>query len=232
MKRFQAGPMTLFLLCAVLLLLSLTPSYSYADENRSVSEAMKTGGLSTNTPNAGPGAGTTVSDNTFGSPTSGWTFLLQVIFSLGLIIVLIYLLLRFLGSKQLKNFNQNGPVKIISTVPLGNGKTMQIVMIADSLYLLGVGDDVNLIRYIPNGEEADLILSEVEMNPPNRGLLASILSLRKKQDTQDQELFFEQEMANNSFEQLLEQKWDEVKRTQSRPTKWDHQEKREPGERL
>lgn len=229
MKRFQAGPLTLVFLCAVLLLMSLTPSTGYADTNRSVSEAMKNGGISTSTPNAQPGNET--SGEAFGSGPSGWTFILQVLFSLGLIVVLIYLLLRFLGNKNLNNFNQNGPVKVISTVPLGNGKNLQIVMIADALYLLGVGNDVNLIRYIPNGEEADLILSEVEMNPPNRGLLQSLLALRKKQDQQDQELILENEKVNDTFEKLLGQKWDEVKRT-NRPNKWGDHESRDPGEPL
>lgn len=229
MKRFQAGPLTLVLLCAVLLLMSLTPSTGFADTNRSVSEAMKNGGISTTTPNAQPGNET--SGEAFGSGQSGWTFLLQVIFSLGLIVVLIYLLLRFLGNKNVNNFNQNGPVKVISTVPLGNGKNLQIVMIADALYFLGVGNDVTLIRYIPNGEEADLILSEIEMNPPNRGLLQSLLSLRKKPDQQEQELFLEPEKINDTFEQLLGQKWDEVKRN-NRSTKWRDHENREPGEPL
>ncbi|MGD8191025.1 flagellar biosynthetic protein FliO [Brevibacillus ginsengisoli] len=230
MKRFQAGPLTLVILCAVLLFINLTPSYCYADPNRSVSEAMKNGGISTTTPSTQPGNDN--SGNALGSKPSGWTFLFQVIFSLGLIVVLIYLLLRFLGSKNLKGFNQNGAVKVISTVPLGNGKNLQIVMIADSLYLLGVGNDVNLIRYIPNGEEADLILSEVEMNPPNIGLLQSLLSLRKKQDPQDQELNFQQEKVSGTFEQLLGQKWDEVKRANMRSTNVIEEERKDPGERL
>lgn len=231
MKRIQAGPFSLILLCAVLLLSCLAPSYSYADEGKSVADALKSGGISSTVPNGQQSGNNSSSVDTF-SKTSGWNFVFQVIFSLGLIVVLIYVLLRFLGNKQLGNLNQNGPFKVLSSLPLGNGKTLQIVMIADSLYILGIGNDVQLIRHIPNGEEADLILSEIEMSPANQGFLFSLFPFLKKRDQQEQDFIVEHQQLSGTFEQLLEQKWDEVKQSQVKTTNWTNRNNNHRGEDL
>ncbi|MGC5324109.1 flagellar biosynthetic protein FliO [Brevibacillus sp. SYSU BS000544] len=234
MKQSLAGQMAVLVFCSVLLLFSLTPSLTFAEEGgRSVADAIKNGNMSTQVPNSQQSSNNeSLPADSFSSQSSGWSFFFQVIFSLGLIIVLIYLLLRFLGSKQLGNFHQKGPIKVISSASVGNGKSVQLVMIADSLYILGVGDNVNLIRYVENGDEADLILSEVEMQPMNKGVLTSIFPFLKKHEQQEEELIVPQERISDSFEQLLEKKWDEVKHTNAKPTNWTDRENEQRGERL
>lgn len=71
-----------------------------------------------------------------------------------LILVLLFLALRFL-SKKTSHFASGGPrpIQMLGGQPLGKNRSLQMVKIGDVLYILGVGEDVQLIRMIPPGEE-------------------------------------------------------------------------------
>nr|WP_256988841.1 flagellar biosynthetic protein FliO [Bacillus sp. EB106-08-02-XG196] len=58
-----------------------------------------------------------------------------------------------------------GPFHALGGHSLGNNRSLQIVMIGDTLYLLGVGEDVNLIRTIPPGDEQRRLLESVAEKP-------------------------------------------------------------------
>lgn len=163
-----------------------------------------------------------------GNFSSGWTLLLQVIFSLGLVVVLIYLLLRFLSKRSFAALGQNGPIKVISAAQLGNGKTIQIVMIGDSLYILGVGEEVQLLRHIPAGEEMDLLLADTEIKAAN-GLLGNWLPLFRGK--REQEEFVAQNDMAGSFEDLLEKQWSEVNEVETARESWSETDGRGKGER-
>ncbi|MFZ7944703.1 flagellar biosynthetic protein FliO [Neobacillus sp. 19] len=91
-------------------------------------------------------------------------YALQFIGSFLLIIALIYLLLRFI-SRRTKVHGAGGIFHAIGGHPLGTNRSVQILMIGDTLYILGVGESINVIRTIPPGEEQTKLLASVAQTP-------------------------------------------------------------------
>ncbi|MFY0542776.1 flagellar biosynthetic protein FliO [Brevibacillus sp. H7] len=212
MMHRKAGARLVRICCLILLLFASLPPVSFAEE-KSAWDAIVNGGVSgSNVANGGTVPLTAIP----GSDTTGvWGYLLQVVFSLGVIVVCIFLLLRFLGKRQLSA--TSGPIKVIGAVSLGNGKTLQIVMIGDSLYLLGVGENVQLLRHIPSGEEADVVLAELEMKPV-AGWKWDWLPFPVKKN--QEEMLFTADQPDGSFEELLNKQWREVNRQTGKANSW------------
>ncbi len=79
----------------------------------------------------------------------------QVILSLGLILLFIFLFFRFIAKK--KGFNKTGYYQHLGGIPLGQNKTLQMVEIGNKLYILGVGENVQLISVVEDKEELQAI---------------------------------------------------------------------------
>lgn len=76
-----------------------------------------------------------------------------------LILVLLFLALRFLSKKSgTLTSGAPRPIQMLGGQPLGKNRSLQMVKIGDVLYILGVGEDVQLIRMIPAGEEQTRLL--------------------------------------------------------------------------
>lgn len=86
---------------------------------------------------------------------------LKFIFSFILVIGLLFILLRYL-SKRGNLMQANGPVLPIGSHMLGNNRSMQVLLIGQTIYIVGVGDDVTLIRTINQGEEYQHLLESYE----------------------------------------------------------------------
>jgi flagellar protein FliO/FliZ len=93
--------------------------------------------------------------------TSLFPLLIKFIFSFILVIALLYILLRFL-SKKGRTLQSNGPVLPIGGHMLGNNRSLQVLLIGNTIYIVGVGEDVTLIRTITQGEEYQLLLESYE----------------------------------------------------------------------
>jgi flagellar protein FliO/FliZ len=206
--------------CLITLLFAFFPSCSFAEEGGSVADALKSGkSIGAETP-----AGGSQPAPMPGSENSGmWGYLLQVVFSLAVIAVLIYLLLRFMAKRQLGS--TNGPIKVIAAAPLHNGKSLQIVMIGDSLYVLGVGDDVQLLRHIPPGEEVDVVLAQAEIKQVPGLKLDWIPFGRKKEED-----VFAVDQHGRTFEELLNKQWGEVSGQPMKSDLWAEEEGQRRGD--
>lgn len=91
-------------------------------------------------------------------------YLLQFFGSFLLIVGLLYLVLRFVSRKS-RVLTSGGAFHALGGHSLGNNRSLQMVMVGDTLYILGVGDSVNLIRTIPPGEEQTKLLESVAVKP-------------------------------------------------------------------
>jgi flagellar protein FliO/FliZ len=87
--------------------------------------------------------------------------LIKFIISFILVIGLLFLLLRFL-SKRGNLLQTNGPVLPIGGHTLGNNRSVQLLLIGQTIYVVGVGDDVTLIRTISQGDEYQHLLESYE----------------------------------------------------------------------
>lgn len=80
--------------------------------------------------------------------------LLALVFVLGLLIFI----LRFINKRNV-NVQQNSFVRNVGGVSVGHQKSIQVVQIGESVYVVGVGEDVQLIKEITNPEEIEQLLS-------------------------------------------------------------------------
>ncbi|HEY2494703.1 MAG TPA: flagellar biosynthetic protein FliO [Paenibacillus sp.] len=160
------------------------------------------------------------SDQAFQPPsaTSPFLSIFYVIIVLAIIVTLIILLIRFLGKKNRSWFN-NRSVRILGGVGLGANKTLQIIEIGTSVYLVGVGEDIRLVDKISDPEEVAYIISafEEESTRQQNMMIPSIMSIvdkfRKKDQSQEIEL-----EEGTSFHEVFDSK---LRRMSSRKDKME-----------
>lgn len=88
----------------------------------------------------------------------------QLIFYTLLILVMIYGLIKFLAVRQ-KNLQPNQAVQLMGGTPLGNNKSLQLVKVGGQVLLIGVGDQVTLIKEFSSTDEMDFIEKDIEKQP-------------------------------------------------------------------
>ena len=86
---------------------------------------------------------------------------IKVLFALGLVIGLLIFILKMLNRKNLA-YQQNSLMKNLGGISVGTQKSVQLLQIGNRLYIVGVGEDISLIREIEDTEEMEQILSFYE----------------------------------------------------------------------
>ncbi|WKA53904.1 flagellar biosynthetic protein FliO [Planococcus shixiaomingii] len=81
-----------------------------------------------------------------------------------LILVMIYGLIKFLAMRQ-KKFQPNQAVKLMGGTPLGNNKSLQLVKVGSQVYMIGVGDQVTLIKEFTDADEIKGIEKDLDNQP-------------------------------------------------------------------
>ncbi|MBY0010089.1 flagellar biosynthetic protein FliO [Paenibacillus typhae] len=105
--------------------------------------------------------------------------LLKVIFVLVIIVVLIVLLIRFLGRRN-QTFMSGQSIRTLGAVGMGPNKSVQILEIGGSLYLIGVGENISILDKITDPAEVALIISRFEDQAAGQSnLLEPLLSKLK-----------------------------------------------------
>lgn len=105
--------------------------------------------------------------------------IIKLVFYTFLILIMIYGLIKFLAIRQRK-FQPNQAVQLMGGTPLGNNKSLQLVKVGEQVLLIGVGDQVTLIKEFANADEIGINPSDEEK--PFTGLANPLLKLpqRKK----------------------------------------------------
>lgn len=101
--------------------------------------------------------------------------LLNVIFVLAVIIVLIVVLIRFLGRRN-QALMGGRSMRTLGAVGLGPGKSMQVIEVGSSLYLIGVGENVSILDKVTDPDEVALIISAFEEQSSGNNFLAPLIS--------------------------------------------------------
>ena len=118
-----------------------------------------------------------------------------------LILILIYALIKFLALRQ-KNLQPNQAIKLMGGTPLGNNKSLQLVKVGDQLLLIGVGDEVTLLKEFLNEDE----IKSIEENLTNQpSALSNTLTNFLKEKINDRK------KQSNSFENIFSQSLDKIK---------------------
>ncbi|WP_245844007.1 flagellar biosynthetic protein FliO [Oceanobacillus rekensis] len=107
--------------------------------------------------------------------------IVKMFFALILVIALIYILIKFL-SKRNKLFNHVKALDNLGGISVGQNKSIQIIRIGSQLYLVGVGENVELLQEITDEEvKRDILLSSERTtdNFPGGALLTSLIPNKK-----------------------------------------------------
>lgn len=87
-----------------------------------------------------------------------WDFV-RMIFATAFVVALLYFLLKFINKKS-RSFKSTQLVENLGGTMLGGNRSIQIIKIADRLFIVGVGADVQLLQEIDDPNERQQILTD------------------------------------------------------------------------
>jgi flagellar protein FliO/FliZ len=166
----------------------------------SVEDAIKKGSTPSGQAPAVPDPGTT------GDGSILWS-LVQLIFALGIIIAIIYLLIRFLSSRT--RLTSGNVFQTIGAQSLTNNRSVHMVAVEDKVYLLGVGENITLLDTIEDVELIDRLRQPTQegLTSPIDGVQKLFNMLRPKSKTQSEEI----KVVDLPFDATLRDKLNQLK---------------------
>jgi flagellar protein FliO/FliZ len=99
-------------------------------------------------------------DKPIGNQAPAVTFFdyVKMIAALIFVVALIYFLLKFINQKS-RSFQQTKMINHLGGAPLGGNRSVQIVKIGNQVLVLGVGEDIQLLKEVQDEKEKEEILS-------------------------------------------------------------------------
>lgn len=107
------------------------------------------------------------------SPTRS---IVNVLIALAVVVLLMFLLFRFLAKRT--NVSQKGMIQVIAARQLAPNRSIQVVEVGDKRYLLGVGEDVQLLADVTDTYE--LAERNEERTSFGQALSSALADLRRK----------------------------------------------------
>lgn len=113
-----------------------------------------------------------------GGAWESFVLIVKVCFVLVVVIILFYMIIRVLAKRnQIIGTGQS--IRSLGGVPLGQNKSIQIVEIGHCLYLVGVGENIQLLEKIDDPDEV-AFLTELLTNKSSNTQFASFSDWFKK----------------------------------------------------
>lgn len=128
----------------------------------------------------------------------------KVIFFLIVIIGIFFAIIKFLSQKNKLLFGRS--LRSLGGVPLGQNKSIQVVEIGRSLYIVGVGDNVQLLEKIEDEEEVAYLtdmLTTSTLSGPNLETLSGWWSKLLKKEGRNEN---DESDITASFQQVFHKK--------------------------
>ena len=120
-------------------------------------------------------------------PTNPIILFIQIILTLAFIIGLIYVLLKFMNKKN-KLFKHAATLENIGGIPLGTNKSIQIIRIGERFFVVGVGENVELLSEITDEKTLETLMKDQSTEQANSNQISDVftqvfpsLLTRKKQ---------------------------------------------------
>lgn len=107
---------------------------------------------------------------------------LKLILSLALVLALIYILLKLVNRKN-KLYQKHHTLENMGGISLGAQKSMQIIRIGQQFYVIGVGDNIEMLTEITDKKTIeDLMKNEANSDFDPTALVSSIFGKNKKEN--------------------------------------------------
>lgn len=107
--------------------------------------------------------------------------IVKMILMLLVILGLIYVLIKFL-KKRHHLFNNVKTMENLDGISVGQNKSLQIVRIGSNFYIIGVGDDVNMLEEITDETLIEDLLHKQTESGQSGNILSRFLSKKKKDE--------------------------------------------------
>lgn len=143
---------------------------------------------------------------------SAWEYI-KMVLALIFVVALFYGLMKFLNKRNL-TFQRNQIVQNLGGLSLGAQKSVQLLQIGKTIYLVGVGEDVQLIREITDPQEVEELLAlynEKQEFAATSPYIAEVISKFKRKNKQNSSTNTQQD----SFGELFGKKISEIKQERS-----------------
>lgn len=141
---------------------------------------------------------------------------IKMIFALLLILGLIYVMLKFVNRHQ-QLFQQTQTLENLGGISVGQNKSIQVIRVGSKFYLIGVGDNVQLLKEIKDESIKDTLMNKQVDEPLTfKQWFRSLLPLNTKQTKQ---------VKQSPFNDLLADELNKMK--QNRQKMIDRFEKKE-----
>ena len=135
---------------------------------------------------------------------------MKVIGLLAVIIALFLITVKFVASRQ-RQFHSGKAIRPVGGLVLGQNKSVQVVQIGSALYILGVGNDVQLVAKIEDPEEVSRILEQMNSVAGTRSIVGWFKRFGNHQSGR------EDEFANApSFQSMLQERLYQLANRQQR----------------
>ncbi len=162
-------------------------------------------------------------DNTLvSSPGITFVDVLKMIMALVFVIALIYFLLKFINNKG-KSYQQNKLIHNLGGTSLGGTKSVQLVKIGERILVLGVGEDIRLLKEVDAKEEVENMVEYFEAKQEQFGqskdLVTNLWSKWKEKQDRGQKT----QNESQPFQSVLKGQLDQMKHDRKRMMKeWEN----------
>jgi flagellar protein FliO/FliZ len=134
-----------------------------------------------------------------GGAWESFVMIVKVCFVLVFVILLFYLIIRVLAKRN-QMIGSRQSIRSLGGVPLGQNKSIQIVEIGHCLYLVGVGENIQLLEKIDDPDEV-AFLTELLTNKSSNMQFASISDwFQKARSKKNHEI---EEDVTSSYQQVF-----------------------------
>src|SRR5699024_9404875 len=107
---------------------------------------------------------------------------LKMIFALLLVLALIYFILTFMKKRNKLQANSE-LLENLGGISLGTNKSVQLIKVGDKVYLVGVGENVELMKEITDESLIETLLTETDDQEPMTSYIQSVFQVKNKQTT-------------------------------------------------
>ncbi len=155
------------------------------------------------------GSGKTEADSKTASEPVGIGFLdvVRMIGALVFVVALLYFLLRFINKKS-RSYQENHTVRHLGGTALGGSRSVQVVKVGSRVLILGVGENVALLKEIEDEEERNELLARYEEQLDTMMQPSDIINRMKSQVERKK-----QTTGSSDFKQELERKMADLKKS-------------------
>ncbi|OEH91295.1 hypothetical protein BFG57_06545 [Bacillus solimangrovi] len=123
-----------------------------------------------------------------------WVDFVKLIFALAFIVGLIYFILRIVNQRN-RMFGQARSLENLGGISLGNNRSVQLIRLGDRILVVGVGEDISLLKELSTKEETDELISlQQQIRPTSNDIISQVFKREKKTEADNQKQNFQSQL--------------------------------------